>query len=105
MEQRRYQRFDLKLPIELIRAGANVIPQVGETRNMSSGGVLFTSEERLPEGAAIEYLVTLPSNGTEPALRLRCIGKVVRNEERPAEPAKYPFSVAVTLERHEFLRK
>lgn len=105
MEQRRNQRFELKLPIELIRAGGTVIPQVGETRNMSSGGVLFTCEGRLPEGVPIEYLVTLPASGAEPPLRLRCMGKVVRNEERPAEPAKYPFSVAVTLERHEFLRK
>jgi hypothetical protein len=105
MEQRRNQRFELKLPIELIRAGNTVIPQVGETRNMSSSGVLFTSEARLQEGVPIEYMVTLPAPGAEPPLRLRCMGKVVRNEERPAEPAKFPFSVAVTLERHEFLRR
>jgi len=105
MEQRRNQRFELKLPIELIRAGSSAIPQVGETKNMSSSGVLFTADGRLPEGLPIEYLVTLPSTGAHPGLRLRCMGKVVRNEERPAELAKFPYSVAVTLERHEFVRK
>ncbi|MBM3782755.1 MAG: PilZ domain-containing protein [Acidobacteria bacterium] len=104
-EQRRNQRFDLKLPIELLRAGTDSLPQVGETKNMSSCGVLFTSEKGLPEGSSIEYLVTLPNGTEEPALRLRCMGKVVRTESRASDPVRYPFAVAATLERHEFVRK
>ena len=108
-EQRKNQRFDLKLPIELVRAGSEeVAPAVGETRNLSSSGVLFTSEGELQKGDSIEYLVTLPSHGDEAELRLRCMGKVVRveNRDRPeANVGRHPFSIAATLERHEFVRR
>jgi len=106
-EQRKNQRFELKLPIELVRAGGEGVPQVGETRNLSSGGVLFTSDGKLQKGDPIEYLVTLPSQGEEVGLRLRCMGKVVRVDERETEAsaARHPFSIAATLERHEFLRR
>jgi len=107
-EQRKNQRFELKLPIELVRANGAEFPQVGETRNLSSGGVLFTSDGKLQKGDPIEYLVTLPAQGTEAGLRLRCMGKVVRVDERDAPEAgaaRHPFSIAATLERHEFLRR
>lgn len=81
-EQRKNQRFELKLPIELVKAGGEGIPQVGETRNLSSGGVLFTSDGRLQKGNPIEYLVTLPAHGDEAGLRLRCMGEVVRGTNR-----------------------
>jgi len=68
-EQRKNQRFELKLPIELVKAGGEGLPQVGETRNLSSGGVLFTADGRLQKGDPIEYLVTLPAQGEETALR------------------------------------
>jgi hypothetical protein len=107
-EQRKNQRFELKLPIELVKAGGAENPQVGETRNLSSGGVLFISDGKLQKGDPIEYLVTLPAQGAESGLRLRCMGKVVRVDERAAPDAgvsRHPFSIAATLERHEFLRR
>lgn len=105
-EQRKNQRFELKLPIELVKAGSEVLPKVGETRNVSSSGVLFTADGRLQKGELIEYLVTLPSTGDEP-VRLRCMGKVVRVDERAGKDSgssRHPFAIAATLERHEFLR-
>ena len=107
-EQRKNQRFELKLPIELVKAGGAESPQVGETRNLSSGGVLFTAEGKLQKGDPVEYLVTLPAPGTEAGIQLRCMGKVVRVDERAAPQAgaaRHPFSIAATLERHEFLRR
>jgi hypothetical protein len=107
-EQRRNQRFELKLPIELVKAGGGENSQVGETRNLSSGGVLFTSEGKLQKGDPIEYLVTLPMQGTETGLRLRCMGKVVRVDERDmlgTSASRPAFFIAATLERHEFLRR
>ncbi|MFN0102633.1 MAG: PilZ domain-containing protein [Bryobacteraceae bacterium] len=107
-EQRKNQRFELKLPIELLKAGGEGVPQIGETRNLSSGGVLFTSDGKLQKGDSIEYLVTLPTQGTQNDLRLRCMGKVVRVDERyrpESGASRYPFSIAVTLERHEFVRR
>jgi hypothetical protein len=96
IEQRKNQRFELKLPFEVIRAGANS-KTTGETRNVSSTGVLFTSAAPVPVGEPIEYFITLlraPVSRTE--VRLRCVGKVLRGENRSG--------FAATLERYEFVR-
>ena|SRR5947208_1753814 len=97
-EQRKSKRFELKLPVELVKTGSKPIAGNGETRNLSSGGVLFVSETLVDVGAPIEYIISLPSSsGRVGDVRLRCMGKVLRREI--AESA-----VAVTLERYEFVR-
>ena len=98
-EQRKSKRFELKLPVELTRAGSRRISRFGETRNLSSGGVLFTDPvEPIDVGQPIEYLISLPTGGkTFGEVRLRCMGKVVR---RDAEQQ----ALAATLERYEFVR-
>lgn len=87
----------MKLPLEVlskVQHGAGV----GETRNLSSGGVLFKANAALTLGENVEYLITFP---TSPAarleVRLRCVGKVVRFSPEA--------EVAATLERYEFIRK
>jgi hypothetical protein len=93
-DQRKNQRFDLRLPIEIL--GEKVLP--GETRNMSSCGVLFSAPKAYLIGEPIEYLVTLPkAAGTKASVRLKCIGTVVRTGE-PGDCS------ADTLERYEFVR-
>ena len=95
MEQRKNQRFDLRLPIEIL--DERLEHPVGETRNLSSCGVLFTAAEPVPLGEPIEYLITMPkAPGTRALVRLKCIGKVVRNDDGT--------SFAATLERYEFVR-
>ena len=97
MEQRKARRFDLRLPLELIRNGAEALSERGETRNLSSVGVLFQSEASLRIGDAVEYMITLPASaGNGDGVRLRCLGKVVRYG-KAAE-------IAATLERYEFVR-
>jgi hypothetical protein len=98
IEQRKNQRFDLRLPFEMI-GGARRPKSKGETRNVSSAGVLFTSQASIEVGESIEYLLTFPKvPGSRVDVRLRCIGKVVRRED--------PVSAfAATLERYEFLRE
>ena len=97
MEQRKHQRFDLRLPFEIVD-GATKTQSRGETRNVSSCGVLFMSKAPVAIGTSIEYLITLPrAPGTRSDVRLRCIGKVVRSEQ----PSRY----AATLERYEFVRQ
>jgi PilZ domain len=74
----------------------------GVTRNISSGGVLFTSEKEPDVGSSIEYVITL-GGPSDQSVNLRCIGKVVRYRRTPdADP--FAFDVAATLERYEFVR-
>jgi hypothetical protein len=99
-EQRKSRRFDLRLPLELLRNGAKELLGSGETRNLSSSGVLFSTAARLEPGDVVEYLITLPTSPRNLEVRLRCKGKVVRHvphTERAAE-------AAATLDRWEFVR-
>jgi hypothetical protein len=97
MEQRKAQRFELKLPLELIRKGSQPLSEHGETRNLSSVGVLFAAGSTLRIGEAVEYMITLPSTPErETRVRLHCLGKVVRFSNETG--------VAATLERYEFVR-
>jgi hypothetical protein len=106
-ELRKTQRFELRLPIELVRTGDEPLRRVTETRNVSSGGVLFASESQLPVGEPLEYFITLPTGKDPQGVRLHCIGTVIRLEARtgrmPRDKEK-PFDVAATLERYEFVR-
>jgi hypothetical protein len=104
IEQRRSKRFELELPLEIVRAGTERISQVVRTSNISSGGVLFHSPRQLEIGHPIEYVVTLTS-GASGLVTLRCMGKVLRAETAyDLNPDNSLFSVAVSLERYEFLR-
>ena len=95
-DQRKNQRFELKLPFELIRTGTHA-KTIGETKNLSSSGVLFTSSAAIEIGEPIEYLITFPRPaGSRTEVRLRCVGKVLREDP----DSKF----AATLERYEFLR-
>ena len=60
--------------------------------------MLFTAERELDVGGAIEYIITLIDERTNP-VSLKCIGKVVRQEK-----VNGTSDVAATVERYEFLR-
>lgn len=78
---------------------------MGMTKNISSGGVLFTSDCQPDVGGSLEYVITLSDCNNTP-VSLRCIGKVVRYEKLTSASGNgHPFfAVAATLERYEFLR-
>ena len=67
---------------------------IGRTLNIGSGGILFTTEERLPMGRMVELAVNWPArlDGTCP-LKFVAVGRVVRSEIDRA---------AVRIERYEF---
>lgn len=95
-EQRKNQRFELKLPFEIIRTGAGQ-KMLGETKNVSSSGVLFTADTTVEVGEPIEYFITFPKvAGSKSEVRLRCVGTVLREDPE----SKF----AATLERYEFVR-
>lgn len=101
MEQRRARRFTLQLPVSITRNGTERITQFGLTKNISSGGVLFTAAREPEIGASIEYVINLggPLDGS---VSLRCIGKVLRAHQ--LDSGESTFDIAATLERYEFVR-
>jgi hypothetical protein len=103
MEQRRTRRFKLQLPLSITRSGSERVALIGQTRNISSSGVLFTSEREPDLGGPIEYMITLNHEGPQP-VTLRCMGKVLRAEPTIPNGHSSTFQVAATLERYEFLR-
>jgi hypothetical protein len=102
MEQRRTRRFKLQLPLSITRSGAERVALAGLTNNISSSGVLFTTERETDLGGPIEYIITLNHEGGQ-AVNLRCVGKVLRAERLNSQriPA---YQIAATLERYEFVR-
>ena len=103
MEQRRTRRFNLQLPLAITRSGAERVTFAGHTENISSSGVLFTTEREPDLGGPIEYIITLKDDGPQ-SINLRCMGKVLRADRVPPEDQNATFQIAATLERYEFVR-
>jgi hypothetical protein len=105
MEQRRTRRFKLRLPLSVTRAGSERTTAAGFTRDISSNGVLFTTEREPELACPIEYIIALNPDAPR-AVSLRCIGKVIRAERLDNGSGPTPsFQVAATLERYEFIRE
>jgi hypothetical protein len=95
------RRASNRLPIERdvrykLLGGTKSVKQVGlgKTVNMSSAGVLFTTESPLPEGERVELAVSWPAqlNQTLP-LKFVAMGRLVRSGETQA---------AISIERYDF---
>lgn len=96
IEHRKSQRFELRLPFEVIRSANRAVSIPGHTINLSSSGVLFEAPNAPEVGEIIEYYITLPKTpNIDGEVQLRCMGKVIRHFDRYA---------AATLERYEFVR-
>jgi hypothetical protein len=94
-ERRGTSRFPLREEVRYKMLHGKVITTgAGKTLNIGSGGVLFTTEQRLPIGRLIELSVNWPArlDGTCP-LKFVATGRVIRAEEDRA---------AVRIERYEF---
>ena len=105
MEQRRTRRFQLQLPLSITRSGAERVVLPGFTNNISSSGVLFTTEREPDVGGPIEYVIALNLEGPQ-AVSLRCMGKVLRTDRIGTGLGEdgTNFQIAATLERYEFVR-
>ena len=95
-DRRGTSRFPLREDItyKLLHSKAAPVTGSGKTLNMGSGGILFTTEERLPTGRLVELSVNWPARlgGTCP-LKMVARGRVVRSDDTKA---------AVRIERYEF---
>jgi len=106
IEQRKARRFELRLPIEVVRKSFAPVSSVGETKNMSAAGVLFSATIEMEVGEPIEYIITFPSHTSNGGgVNLRCLGKVVRTvRESNGSNGSSTILVGATLERYEFVR-
>src|ERR1035437_233262 len=95
-DRRETGRFPVREEVRYRVLHAKGLPAsgVGKTLDIGSGGILFTTEERLPVGRLVEVAVNWPVrlDGACP-LRFVAVGKVVRSEATKA---------VVQIDRYEF---
>jgi len=95
-ERRGTSRFPLREEVKykVLHARSGESSGSGQTINFGSGGILFTTEEKLPIGRMVELSVNWPArlDGVCP-LQFVATGRVVRSEHQRA---------AVRIEKYEF---
>lgn len=95
-ERRVKCRYPLELNVryQAVSAVGGAISGVGQTVNMSSGGMFMACPGNIPEGTRLKTFVEWPSllNGTTP-LQLIMVGTVVRST---------PLGVSIAFESYQF---
>jgi len=95
-DRRETNRFPVREEVRyrVLHAKGLLASGIGKTLDIGSGGILFTTEERLPMGRLVEVAVNWPVrlDGVCP-LQFVAVGKVVRSEAAKA---------AVQIERYAF---
>ena len=95
-DRRETSRFPVRQDVRYRLLHAKGLPAsgVGRTLDIGSGGILFTTEGRLPMGRLVEVAVNWPVRlGGGCPLQFVAVGKVVRSEATKA---------AVQIARYEF---
>ena len=101
-ERRRSQRFNLQLPLRVVKLRQNAVEIRSETLDMSSVGAYFLAPGKdLRAGSPIEFFVTLERAGDR-LVELRCRGRVIRVEELQGEPG---VGVGASIDRYQFVRQ
>ncbi len=98
IDNRNAVRFPLKLRMAI---RCNGWEYETETWNVSSGGVLFESDEELNIGSDIEFAILMPSAelGTPANVLVNCVGRVVRCSGEGSHRA-----VAAVIDEYRFER-
>jgi hypothetical protein len=98
-EKRTTRRFAFDLPISVKFLDNGRRELAGHTRDVSSRGVFMYLDTEIVAGAAIEFVMTLPPEITlSAAIRVRCIGRVLRVDRSAQEQG-----VAVTIDTYDFV--
>ncbi|HEX3745234.1 MAG TPA: PilZ domain-containing protein [Bryobacteraceae bacterium] len=95
-DRRETNRFPVREDVKytVIHSKALKTKGTGKTLNFGSGGLLFTTEDRLPLGRTVEISVAWPALlGGRCPLQFVATGRVVRSESNRA---------AVKIQRYEF---
>lgn len=97
-EKRRSRRYELELPIEIVRISGQPVRATLQSLNISSRGVLVSDpQELLRRGQAVEYLMHLPTGRDGVNVYVHCLGAVIRRDAARK-------AAAITLQRYDFVR-
>jgi PilZ domain len=104
-ERRSAPRYRLTLPVVIKRAPASKKFNLhGLVKDISTGGVCFTSQEHFTVGDKFEFSVTFPTEGIQVAeVFVEAQAMVVRAEEKPAN-ANQLSCVAAVIEAFKIIR-
>lgn len=105
LEKRSMKRFSLDLPISVKYLDNNRSEVAGRTRDVSSRGIYMFVAAPMAQGAAIEFVMTLPSEITltEP-VRVHCRGRILRVEQTAQEDGvAVAQGVAVAIDKYDFV--
>jgi hypothetical protein len=95
-ERRGTSRFPVREDVRyrIVQSRTASVSGLGTTLNIGSGGILFTTEDKLPVGRTVELSVNWPArlDGICP-LQFVATGRVIRSDVQKA---------AVRIERYEF---
>jgi hypothetical protein len=98
-DKRSTRRFSLDLPISVKFLNNDSREQAGHTRDVSSRGVFMYLDTEIAAGAAIVFVMTLPTEITlSDPIRVRCAGRVLRVDKSGQEQG-----VAVTIDKYDFV--
>jgi PilZ domain len=103
-ERRTARRYDLSLPVNVRMPVNREAAQSGQTRDISTRGVYFTTHKELAPGAEVDFTLTLPpeiTHGTE--VFVRAHGRVVRIDKRRDEELE-TIGIAAVIERYDIIR-
>ena len=95
-DRRRTSRFPVERAVryQMLSRTPQIGPGKGQTVNMSSSGVLISTEDQLPVGRKLEVSISWPAQLDDTCpLKLVATGKVVRVE---------PGRAALSIQKHEF---
>lgn len=104
-ERRKTRRYDLSLPVQVKQPmNREAVLQVGQTRDISTRGVYFTTRKELSLGSEVDFTLTLPAEITPGAdVFVRAHGRIVR-VDRPDEEEPLSIGVAAIIERYDIVR-
>lgn len=99
-ERRQARRYDVSLPITMrVPMGAEATQCSGQTRDISTRGLYFTTQDELAPGTEFELSLTLPAGD----VFIRARGRVIRVERGHAADGP-AIGVAATMESYDIIR-
>lgn len=92
-QERKYRRFNLRYPVHVKFCSGNLISEMDAvSRNVSLGGMLLETASRIPERAAVNFVMRLRGGRILRPIELAGEGHVVR-VETGGDPAAYAIAV------------